>query len=653
MRFEMLMDSVSLIDKNLDVLDFIKDYSTPNLNHYNLANLAIEGHYVFTPNFDDLIERAIYNLGFIPKTICSKSDYESYSSLRGKTIPVFKLHGSYYTHTGGKVKKKRTKGSIQASLVSIISGNESLLLDDFKTDLLKKCIEKSEKLLFVGYSGCDDFDIIPSLMLIDINNILWINHNKQVCTDNVIERYLTEDNGRSHLLEKRYRIASDSVKFYDTNTREFLMSLGGIKDIPDGKSHKNSGFYRDYIINWASTLTGAEKSYIIGRIYQGMELYEKAVELYSKIECESDCYIASQQQMGSCLEQRSRYDEALRIYESLIKRENIEKAKEYLEIVAGRAYLTYRRYGPSNQEEASYKEVLRKAGKRHSLLQNTMNNYALLLADMGRTREAIYQYKKSYAYAVKQGDLQRQCWVASNIANSLYDIGEVNKAEKWVQKGMEKVELLGDHRQMGVFENTLANILYIRGEYDNAIEYCEKSIFRDKYIDNEPDSSVTEMLLGLCYFDQGDYKMANSHYGNSFKLFTLSDDKSYLYELVFYNIVLYLKLSDYKSINTMLMLFEENKSHNQRKTDMLFYKVAAKMVKYFVSDKNVSFKEDLQILIGDKDNKEVIAYINIIWYLSSLGIPLYAIGKRNVKKASIYYRRYGNLMKSEVLNSLT
>ena len=86
---------------------------------------------------------------------------------------------------------------------------------------------------------------------------------------------------------------------------------------------------------------------------------------------------------------------------------------------------------------------------------------------------------------------------------------------------------------------------------------------------------------------------------------------------------------------------------------MLFYKVAAKMVKYFVSDKNVSFKEDLQILIGDKDNKEVIAYINIIWYLSSLGIPLYAIGKRNVKKASIYYRRYGNLMKSEVLNSLT
>ena len=83
-RFEMLIDVVALCDENLQILEAIPNYKNPNLNHYNLAMLAISGHYVFTPNFDDLIERAIYNLGYIPQTICTEEDYNDFRFNRRK-----------------------------------------------------------------------------------------------------------------------------------------------------------------------------------------------------------------------------------------------------------------------------------------------------------------------------------------------------------------------------------------------------------------------------------------------------------------------------------------------------------------------------------------------------------------------------------------
>lgn len=148
LRFEALMDAVSFVDKNLVVLDAFNNYKNPNLNHYNLAKLAIEGHYVFTPNFDDLIERAIYNLGYNPLTICTKNDYESFSFRNKGKIPVFKLHGGFYRYIGDGNHKKVSKETIQASLKSIITGNEFLLLDSSKSNFLKKCLKKSSKLFF-------------------------------------------------------------------------------------------------------------------------------------------------------------------------------------------------------------------------------------------------------------------------------------------------------------------------------------------------------------------------------------------------------------------------------------------------------------------------------------------------------------------------
>lgn len=652
LRFEMLIDAISFVDKKLKVLDIIKNYKNPNLNHYNLAKLAIDGNFVFTPNFDDLIERAIYNMGYVPQTICSKKDYETYKFQKNKTIPVFKLHGSYYTYVGIGNKKKLTRETIQASLTSIISDNKSLLLDSYKTKVLTKCIKNSTKMLFVGYSGSDDFDIVPSLMEISIGNLLWINHNEKINDNNVVDGYLIGSGGRSSLLKKQYETAQDSVVLYDTNTREFLSNTGGVNKIQMSKESHTSIPYEEYFRNWSELFTEDEKLYILGRVYQGLDFYDKASDIYSQISKESKHYIDSQLQLCVCLDQRSKYKEALCVNKSLQECKNIKRRKEYLNIIGGEAYLRYRMYGNEDGLESVFKTLMDKAEKRYSLLQITMNNYALFLRDLGRTKESAILFKRCFNYAVKQGDLQRQTWSACNMANLLYDNGDIDKAEVWAKTGIKHADSLGDHRQVGVFENLFANIYFIRGNYDKAIEYCENSIDRDKYLGNEVDSSVNELLLGQCYFDKDDYKMAMLHYEKSLELFISSDDKSYLYELLFYLIVYNLKTN---------ALFEAQKNLeqlyicvNKKETgiEYLFYKISDNMVDFFISDKKRSFKDDLQLFLKDKNSVEIIAYINIIWYLAILEIPVCLIGKQHIVKASKIYFHYGNIRKYEYLNSL-
>lgn len=654
LRFEMLMNAVSLVDKDLYVLDAIKNYKNPNLNHYNLAKLAIEGHYVFTPNFDDLIERAIYGLGYNPLTICTKDDFESFSFRNKKTVPVFKLHGSYYRYIGEGNKKKKSKNTLQASLVSIISkNNDALLLDSFKSNLLNKCIKKSSKLLFVGYSGSDDFDIVPSLMKMDIGRILWINHNEKVCLDNVVEKYMIGDNGRSKLLRKQFEKSDDAVELIDTNTRVFLSELGGIKELKCGKLHQIGVSFTDHIVDWSRLLTDDEKLFIIGKVYQGLDFYDRAMELFMKIPYNSEYYVLSQLQSNFCLDQRGRYNEALNLLESLKEYKDIEKKKEYLEIISGEACLRYRISCNNDQSEKIFKEVLRKAGKKTSLLQTTMHNYALFLRDLGRTREAMRFFRRSYNLAEEQGDLQRQSWSAGNIANLLFDKGNIDEAETMAQKGIQYAEILGDHRQVGVIENLLANIAFARGDYDDAIKYCEKSISRDKYLGNEVDSSVNELLMGQCYFDKEDYKNAISHYDMALQLFHIADDRYYLYELLFYRIVYYLKMSNVVLARQELEMLEkdiENPDENQ--IDAVYFRIAKKMVDYFSLGYEQSFEEDLLYFIKENDNEEIIGFVNSVWYLTRLGIPSCLIGNKNIKKAAKFYCRIGNRMKYEGLESM-
>lgn len=649
LRFETLIDVLSLVDKKLNVLDAIKYYSNPNLNHYNLARLAIEGHYVFTPNFDDLIERAILDLGHTPKTICLKNDYKSFSFASTNAVPVFKLHGSYYRYTGDEDRKIKAKRTIQASLTSILSKNDALLLDPCKINLLAECVKKSSEVIFVGYSGSDDFDIVPSLMSLDLGNVLWINHNESVCYKNTVKKYLDKEGGRSRLLRKQFDLSNGTVKLYDTNTSVFLTALGK-QQMPHTTIQSIRVTFKNHIANWANELLEDEKYYIFGKLYQSLELYDKAIKQYLQISNTSNYYIDAQLQLYSCLDQQSKYDEALSMLRSLKTIINIEDEKNCLEIIGAEAYLMYRRNENVEGTEKRFLHVIRASGKNSSLRQNTMNNYALFLRDQGRIVEAMIYFRRSYNLAGKHGDLQRKCWVASNMANLLFDKGRIDDSEKILNEGCVHAEMLGDQRQAGVFENLLANISYLRDELDLAIAYCNRSIERDKYLGNESDSSVNELLLGQCYFNKEDYRNASEHYEKALDLFSKSDDQYFLYELLFNRIVLFLTMSNYSDANKDLECFYNFVDQTDNKIAVIHYRIAKKLIERFVSCEEDSFKQDLRSFICVSKDSEVVAFANAVWSLACLGVPRRLIGKRYILKAAKLYFGFNNQKKYEYLS---
>lgn len=648
-RFEMLIDVISECDSELHILDAIKEYKTPNLNHYNLAQLAINGHYVFTTNFDDLIERAIYNLGYSPKTICSEIDYKNFSFCDDGTIPVFKLHGSYYKHIGSSYVRK-IKKTIQASLISIMKDNSNLSLPNFKINVLKECLSRSSNLLFVGYSGSDDFDVIPSLQSIETKNIIWINHCNNINYSDTSESINQLDNsGMSLLIRTKLNKCPYSVKLFNTNTKFFLMGDGGIYVLPKQKSTSTDNHFESYINKWRDTLSNDDKYRMAGELLYRLCYYDESYKIFDLITPDHRCYVQAQLRCITCLDQISKYKSALEKLENLKQISQIDKHEQYLNILEKEAYLNYR-INPNNFiSEKLFKYVIRNAKSKYHILQSAINNYALYLRDQNRCQEALSYYNKCKSIAIKTGNIKQKYLTESNIATILFDEGHFIKSEEICLNGYDLSKKMGDYRQLGVFENLLANICFVKGDYTGAIDLCNKSIERDKNINNETDSSVNELLIGQCFFELGDYSEAETHFSIAQSLFDASDDKYYEYELLFYKIIIAILSNKIEAAYNINQRFNTTTTN---KTERIYTSIASKIIKNIYETQNNSFEEDLLSLITDTNNQELVSYINITYYLLLLDIPVELIGISHIKKVEKIYAELGNKCRTAFFNIL-
>lgn len=641
LRFEKLIEVVSSVDKELHILDAIKNYKSPNLNHYNLAQLAIDGNFVFTTNFDDLIERAIIEMGQVPRTICSKKDYDNFSFDERNSIPVFKLHGSYYRYIGRGKEKRNAKESIQATIRSIVSNKSTLLLDPFKSSLIEKCVKKTKKLIFVGYSGSDDFDIVPSLLQMTLSNILWINHCDQFIYENVVDKYLEGESGRSKLLRMFNKEPGSHVELYDIKTCYFLSNIGNIKNDDIKKTIPIKTTFESHIVNWSKELTEDEKLIVIGRLFRELGFYKRAISFFERIPCLSKLFVESRLCIHDCLCYMSNYSAALSLLESLKQINGIMETREYVDLLEGEAYVRYRINYNDCKSESLFKEVLNKAQKNSALRGSAMNNYGLFLRDNGRVKEASYFFKKGYNYSVKHGDIDNACLNSINLSNILFDQGDINNAELWALKNLKQADLLGDHRQISLVENQLANISYIRGEYNIAIQYCKSSIERDVYLDNKSDSYVNEMLIGQCYFELKDFKKAKEHYQESERLIRMADDKFFQYELYFHEIVLYIKIGKYGKAKGIIEKWSGSVS-NTNIIEMAYYRIAEKIMAYIMTGEKQSFVNEINLFVKNAEVKEIIGFAIVVWNLRNLGVPIANIGKKNITQAAKFYKKIGN-----------
>ena len=188
LRFEGLVDILSrTIDPNLKLIDYYSQCDKPNTQHFFLAEMLRRGHSIWTNNFDFLIEYAIQqsristkDFHFIVTNADSKKTNAIYDSSdefkrSGKCL-FMKLHGSTKNIFTGEATRDSLITTLEvlgsdrdhSSVFRLSGGREIILQKD----------SHYKSLIVMGYSGSDDFDIIPTLKRFDFRQIIWLNHIK-------------------------------------------------------------------------------------------------------------------------------------------------------------------------------------------------------------------------------------------------------------------------------------------------------------------------------------------------------------------------------------------------------------------------------------------------------------------------------------------
>jgi hypothetical protein len=165
LRFEQLLEVLQLtVDPQLATLVRALPPTAPNEYHFMLARLLQQGYAVLTTNFDCLIEQACAVLGVDCRVFATEEEYAAYDE--GLRHPLFKLHGTFETSAGVSRLIARTEAlrfQIQTA--------------PFKWLAVQRLLSKRD-LLVIGYSGCDDFDVMPAVQRAAGGRALcWMRHS--------------------------------------------------------------------------------------------------------------------------------------------------------------------------------------------------------------------------------------------------------------------------------------------------------------------------------------------------------------------------------------------------------------------------------------------------------------------------------------------
>ncbi len=546
-RFEMLLDTLcDTVDKDLTILDFLTLYNEPNQNHYNLAKAAIDGDIVITPNFDTLIEQAIIRLGYIPYSVCYDSDYSKFAldNTNCKIVPVYKIHGSIkkYYHNG---KIRSSKSTIQATLSSINNHQNTLLLPKSKLKFLNMAIKLTDELLVCGYSGSDDFDIMPSLLSLQCKKVTWIEHASQVNLKNVNkeivscirDKQIKDKNNLDLFLERQ----DNNLIYYKTLTSNYLQSL--YKESLINRKHYDLDHFKSHILNFESKyLSNGTKYLIIAELFYRLSEYSIAKKYYKRSIRYNDSYdFIKQVNLISCLIGNNQFKEAKS------RLENLKDLK--ISDMGHFAYAKYLRLKPYVAERSidksdSFKfiivnELYIKAiefnlkMRYHDLLAELTNDYALFNYDFGIIDKAEVLYKEAINYDIKSGNIRHMSWVRYNLACLYFDEGQFYKSEKLNDQAFKISEMIGDIDHVGNTKNLEGMLDLLKGKYLNGIKAFRKSIHIDYERNDFLYTGVCWHYLGNCFAELERWNTSDYCFEKSEQLHLTSSDKTLLCEMRF------------------------------------------------------------------------------------------------------------------------
>lgn len=291
LRFEALVEIVrDNIDKDLKLIDYYGLCDKPNSQHFFFANMIKKGHFVMTTNFDFLIEKALINIG-IPKdeivVAITREDFQElsnpYELHKDNKKTLYKIHGS----TKNVITGENTKDSLIATMQAFGSNKEGLnifQIESFKQKLIEN-ITNDRSLIIIGYSGSDDFDVVPTLKVLkNLREVFWIDFKAD---DGGYEQVYeidksspSSDKINQILIELKQNRNADRVYRVKANTSRMVETLLSVEPELSTENFSINPY------NWLKKNIEISHEFfkyrIAGRIYTGFGMFDAALRCKEK-----------------------------------------------------------------------------------------------------------------------------------------------------------------------------------------------------------------------------------------------------------------------------------------------------------------------------------------------------------------------------------
>jgi tetratricopeptide (TPR) repeat protein len=419
--------------------------------HHFLSWALDHGAHVFTTNFDGLIEDAHRCRGGTPLQVfvdeqrgeqddLPNTSFESYL-LHGLPRPaVLKLHGTLRarTHDGSE---REQFGSVGATLDRIGSSSATPRLEAFKHEVLRATLH-NRILCVLGYSGTDDFDVIPSLasLLPDSANLIWIRHEDHSPEVLDITQAKARDAIPPPLRSSASRLGACCVH---GRTDEAIELLFGYSRVVSAVRPPANFEERLAAIPTYRCLTPIQKKIVVGRIAERAGQNILAAALYQEV-----------------VSMALRRDPTSSVY-ALFRTAHLHRIQ-----------------GRFQEALVELKRALSSVGSERDRENrvHVLNALGNVYLDRGALNKAETYYQRALGAAMEAGNRRFQASVITNLGNISKRRGDYDTALEWYDAALaidfEIREKTGIARELG----NKANVFVLQGRYAEALATLEEGI---------------------------------------------------------------------------------------------------------------------------------------------------------------------------------
>ncbi len=524
LRFETLVEIIrDQLDPTLELIDFYGMCDKPNIQHFFLADMLIKGHFVMTTNFDHLIEYALNHSGIplgdiVP--IITREDFERYTDPyellnQGKKL-VYKVHGS----PTNLITKQSTKDSLIATIQAFGSNKEAenvFQLESFKQPAFEN-ITKERSLVVIGYSGSDDFDIVPTLAVLrQLKNVIWINYSNDIKMGNEQIYEINENTSQSlnkldlnlkkvvQILLKIWQ-ARNTEHVYLVNVNTSTLAEELIESKPKLSVEDFSLQPTAYLNRIYPDVEDALKFYIPYKIYIDKDLYDNALPCLKKLlrvaedTDDKNWKILTLNNIGELYHSIGNYADALTNLENAL-----ELAKNLGSIFGinikstifnnlATVYSSRRDYPAAINYYKDAARILRQNGNLHGTMVN-LNNVGDIYRTQDRFPEALKYYEEALDIANQIGDINARGLILNNSGTMYVSQRNYLEAEKRYNEALKISKQLGDRSLNSSCLLNIGNLRRIQGNTQEASRlFNEALIIAEEIGDVEAKSSILEYI---------------------------------------------------------------------------------------------------------------------------------------------------------------